>query len=193
MRKSWKDKMWIVTIIYFSLGFFNIMFAWFGMVCFLVPILMSLFGKEKAFCNSYCGRGQLFSLLGSNPRMSLNKELPAFLRNKWFRYGFLLFFTAMFLNMLFTTWAVFSESTGVNESIRFLWTFDLPWKLANRAGNNVSLWIIQFAYGFYSLMLTSLVLGLISMFIYRPRAWCVYCPIGTVTQMICKIKEGEGL
>lgn len=192
-KKIWKDKMWIVSILYFSLGFFNIIFAWFGMICFLVPIMMSLFGKEKKFCNDYCGRGQLFTLLGTNRGMSLNKKLPAFLRSKWFRYGFLLFFTTMFLNMLFATWAVFSRGTDINESIRFLWTFDLPWKWANRVGKSVPLWTVQFAYGFYSLMLTSLILGLLSMVIYRPRSWCVYCPIGTATQMICKIKEGEKL
>jgi len=185
--------MWIVSILYFSLGFFNIMFAWFGMICFLVPILMSLFGKEKAFCNSYCGRGQLFTLLGSGRGISLNKDLPGFLRSKWLRYGFLLFFMTMFFNMVFTTWAVYSGSVSINESIRFLWTFDMPWKLANRAGDSVPLWSVQFAYGFYSLMLTSLILGLLSMVIYRPRSWCVYCPIGTATQMICKIREGEKL
>jgi hypothetical protein len=192
-KTSWKDRMWIVSILYFFLGFFNIMFAWFGIICFLVPILMSLFGKEKAFCNSYCGRGQLFTLLGSGHGISLNKNLPAFLRSKWFRYGFLLFFMTMFFNMVFTTWAVFSGSVGINESIRFLWTFDMPWKMANRAGDSVPLWAVQFAYGFYSLMLTSLILGLLSMVIYRPRSWCVYCPIGTATQMICKIREGERL
>lgn len=191
MEKSWKDKMWIVTILYFSLGFFNILFAWFGMVCFLVPLLMSLFGKEKAFCNSYCGRGQLFTLLGGNHKMSLNKKLPAFLSSSWFRYGFLIFFMTMFLNMLFLTWSVFSESAILNESIRLLWTFDFPWKWANRAGANVPLWSIQFAYGFYSLMFTSLILGLLSMFLFRPRSWCVYCPIGTTTQLICKLKEGK--
>lgn len=183
--------MWIVSILYFSLGFFNILSAWFGMVCFLVPLLMSLFGKDKAFCNSYCGRGQLFTLLGANHKMSLNKKLPAFLRSSWFRYGFLIFFMTMFLNMLFMTWSVFSESASLNESIRLLWTFDFPWKWANRAGANVPLWSIQFAYGFYSLMLTSLILGLLSMFIFRPRSWCVYCPIGTTTQLICKLKEGK--
>ncbi|MFA7366614.1 MAG: 4Fe-4S binding protein [Synergistaceae bacterium] len=193
MKKSWKDKMWIITIVYFSIGLFNIMFAWFGMICFLAPMLMSIFGKDKAFCNSYCGRGQLFTLLGHDRRLSLNKELPSFLKSKWFRYGFLLFFMVMFVNMLFTTWAVFSGSGSLNESLKLLWTFDLPWRWANRAGESFPLWAVQFAYGFYSLMLTSLIIGLLSMLIFKPRSWCVYCPIGTATQMICKIREGERL
>ena len=190
---SWKEKMWIVSILYFALGFFNIIFAWLGMLCFVIPIMMSIFGKEKAFCNSYCGRGQLFTLLGSGKKKSLNRDLPAFLKSRWFRYGFLLFFMVMFVNMLFATWAVFSGSGSLNASVRLFWTFDVPWEWANRAGESIPLWAVQFAYGFYSLMLTSLILGLLSMLIYKPRSWCVYCPMGTATQMICKVREGERL
>jgi len=190
---NWKDKMWIVSLIYFSLGLFNIMFAWLGMLCFVIPMIMSIFGKEKAFCNSYCGRGKLFTLLGSKKKISLNSKLPAFLKSKWFRYGFLLFFMVMFVNMLFATWAVFSGSGSLNEAIRLFWTFNVPWEWANRAGEGIPLWTVQFAYGFYSLMLTSLMLGIMSMLIFKPRSWCVYCPMGTATQMICKIREGEKL
>lgn len=25
--------------------------------------------------------------------------------------------------------------------------------------------------------------------IYRPRTWCVFCPMGNMTQMICKLKK----
>jgi len=192
-KSGWKDKMWIVSLLYFSLGFFNIIFAWLGMLCFAIPILISMFGKEKAFCNSFCGRGQLFTLLGSRKKISLNRDLPSFFKSKWFRYGFLLFFMVMFVSMLFATWSVFSGRESLNESVRLFWTFDMPWEWANRAGEGIPLWTVQFAYGFYSLMLTSLILGLLSMLIFKPRSWCVYCPMGTATQIICKIKEGEKL
>ena len=49
--------------------------------------------------------------------------------------------------------------------------------------------VTQFAFGFYSVMLTSTVLGLITMVLYKPRSWCVYCPMGTMTQLICKVKD----
>lgn len=45
------------------------------------------------------------------------------------------------------------------------------------------------AFGFYSVMLTSTVLGLITMVLFKPRSWCVYCPMGTMTQLICKAKN----
>ena len=50
------------------------------------------------------------------------------------------------------------------------------------------LWMSQFAFGFYSVMLTSTILGLATMVLFRPRSWCVYCPMGTMTQMICKAR-----
>ena len=37
-------------------------------------------------------------------------------------------------------------------------------------------------------MLTSLIVGVILTVVYRPRTWCVFCPMGNMTQMICKLK-----
>ena len=51
--------------------------------------------------------------------------------------------------------------------------------------------VAQFSFGFYSLMLTSLLLGLIVMVLYKPRTWCAFCPMGTMTQGICKLKNKE--
>ena len=38
MKKKWYEWLWIWAIVYFSLGFFNILFAWLGMIDFLVPL-----------------------------------------------------------------------------------------------------------------------------------------------------------
>ena len=40
-------------------------------------------------------------------------------------------------------------------------------------------------------MLTSLLLGLIVMVLYKPRTWCAFCPMGTMTHGICKLKNKE--
>mgnify|MGYP000152243079 FL=1 len=58
---------------------------------------------------------------------------------------------------------------------------------------NVSPGIAQFAFGFYSVMLTSTVLGFVTMLLFKPRFWCVYCPMGTMTQLICKGKNKRAL
>lgn len=50
-------------------------------------------------------------------------------------------------------------------------------------------WVAQYAFGFYSVMLTSMLLGLVVMALFKPRTWCTFCPMGTMTQMICKMKR----
>jgi hypothetical protein len=188
-QKHWYDYLWIFSGTYLILGFFNILFAWLGMICFITPLLIALIGGSKAYCNRYCGRGQLFSLLGNKLHLSRNKPIPAWIRSKWFRYGFLIFFLVMFGNMLYVTWLVFSGSTGLRQVVTLLWTFKLPWHWAYPV--TVTPWVAQFAFGFYSVMLTSTVLGLITMALFKPRSWCVYCPMGTMTQAICKLKNGR--
>lgn len=186
-NKKWYDYLWIATIIYLTLGLFNILFAWLGLICFLVPIIMSLTSKNKLYCNKYCGRGQLLELLGTKLKLSRNKTIPKFLKSKSFRYGFLIFFFIMFFNMLFNTYLVFSGVNNLKEIIILLWTFKLPWNFNDLS--NITPWIAQFSFGFFSIMLTSTILGIITMILFKPRSWCVYCPIGTMTQGICIIKN----
>lgn len=188
--KKWHDYLWIATLVYFTLGFFNIVFAWLGMICFILPLLFAIVGGNKAYCNKYCGRGQLLELLGGRRGLSRQKATPKFLYAPWFRYGFLTFFMAMFLLMLYVTYLVF-VGAPLQASVTLLWTFKLPWHWVNTSF--VSPWIAQFAFGFFSVMLTSTVLGLVTMLLFRPRSWCVYCPMGTMTQGICKIKRRKEL
>lgn len=190
-KKSVFEYMWIVSVLYLLLGFFNILFAWLGMICFIVPLVMSLAGKGKSYCNNYCGRGQLFNLLGNKHKLSRGKDIPKFIRSKAFRYGFLAFFLTMFSNMFFYTVLVFREQESVRQVITLLWTFKLPWNWVNISG--VTPWVAQYAYGFFSLMLTSTILGIITMLLYKPRSWCVYCPMGTMTQIISKAKVSKSI
>ena len=69
-RHRWYEWLWIWELLYFSLGFFHILFAWLGMLDFLLPLLLAIFGGNKFFCNHLCGRGQLFQLLGTKGRCS---------------------------------------------------------------------------------------------------------------------------
>lgn len=186
MKKKWYEYLWIFSAAYIVLGFFNILFAWLGLLCFVIPLIISAAGGGKAYCNSYCGRGQLFSLLGGRCGLSRGGNMPALLKSRWFRYGFLAFFLIMFSNMLFVTYLVFSGAGSLKEVVTLLWTIKLPWHWAYNF--NVAPWIAQFAFGFYSVMLTSTVIGLAVMALYKPRSWCVFCPMGTMTQLICKAK-----
>ena len=191
MKKSWYDYLWIVSLTYLLLGFFNILFAWLGLFCFFIPLIISIVKGNKSYCNRYCGRGQLFGLLGGRFGLSRRKDIPSWMKKKWFRYGFLVFFLTMFFQMLLVTYLVFSKAQDLRQVVTLLWTFKLPWDWAY-GQITVAPWAAQFAFGFYSVMLTSTVLGFFTMVLYKPRSWCVYCPMGTMTQLICKAKAGKG-
>ena len=112
MKKHWYDYLWIVSLTYLMLGFFNILFAWLGLLCFFIPLIISLTTGSKGYCNRYCGRGQLLGLLGGRFGLSRKKEIPKWMKQFWFRYGFLVFFFIMFFQMLWNTYLVFSGSLG---------------------------------------------------------------------------------
>ncbi|MCI5691042.1 MAG: 4Fe-4S binding protein [Clostridiales bacterium] len=187
-KKHWYDYLWIWSIVFFVLGFFNIFFAWLGLIDLFLPLIFSLFGGNKFFCNNLCGRGQLFSVLGGRLGCSRKKVPPRWLSSKGFRYGFLIFFFAMFGNMLFQTYLVGAGASTLRQAVKLFWTFQVPWNWAYTA-SSVPQWVAQFSFGFYGVMLTSLLLGLIVMVLYRPRTWCAFCPIGTMTQGICQLKQ----
>ena len=189
-KYQWFDRMWIWSIAYFTLGFFNILFAWLGMIDFILPMIFAIVGGNKWFCNHMCGRGQLFGILGRNLKCSRQKVAPSWLSSKWFRCGFLVFFLTMFGQMIFNTYMVFAGSASLKKAIKLFWTFKMPWKWAY-SGNIFPDWVVQFGFGFYSLMLTSTLIGLIVMVLYKERTWCTFCPMGTMTQGICKWKNRE--
>ena len=187
-KKKWYDYLWIVSLTYLILGLFNILFAWLGLLCFFIPLLIAIIKGNKAYCNKYCGRGQLFSVLGGRFGLSRKKDIPKWMKSAWFRYGFLIFFFIMFFQMLWNTFLVFEGTRDLKEIVTLLWTFKIPWHWAYH-GTLFSKGAAQFAFGFYSVMLTSTVLGFLTMILFKPRSWCVYCPMGTMTQLICKAKN----
>lgn len=189
-RTHWYDYLWMWSIVYFALGFWNILFAWLGLIDFIVPLLFAIFAGDKGFCNRYCGRGQLFIVIGKRGKCSRGMATPRWLASKWFRYGFLAFFLTMFGNMLFQTWLVASGAASLKEAIKLFWTIKVPFGWAYTPGL-VPDWVAKFSFGFYSLMLTSALIGLIVMALYKPRSWCCFCPMGTMTQTICKLKARE--
>lgn len=187
MKKRWYDYLWIVSLLYLILGFFQILFAWLGLLCFFIPLIIAVVKGNKGYCNRYCGRGQLFEMIGGRFGLSRRKDVPGWMKSKGFRYGFLIFFFVMFFQMLWNTYLVFSGAESLRQVVTLLWIWKLPWNWAYH-GVNVSPWAAQFAFGFYSVMLTSTVLGFVTMLLFKPRSWCVYCPMGTMTQLICKGK-----
>ncbi len=57
MKKHWYDYMWIVSLTYLILGFFNILFAWLGLLCFFIPLLISIVGGRKGIVTVIAAEG----------------------------------------------------------------------------------------------------------------------------------------
>src|SRR5699024_4870429 len=119
------------------------------------------------FCNHLCGRGQLYCKLGGDLKCSRVRPTPKWMASKWFRYGFLIFFMAMFGIMVFQTYLVASGAGSLSEAIKLFWTFRVPWKWTY-SGSVFPDWVAQFGFGFYSVMLTSFLIGLIVMIFFKP-------------------------
>ncbi|UKK78716.1 MULTISPECIES: 4Fe-4S binding protein [Segatella] len=186
-EKKWYDYMWVVSAAYFTLGFFNIVFAWLGLICMIIPLLVAIIGGNKAWCNKYCGRGQLFMLLGNTLGLTTRIRAPRWISSVWFRNAFLVWFMFFFIEMVMLTVAVARGTDSLHETLLLLWTFDVPWHWAYPV--SVEPWVAQFAFGLYGIMLTSLIVGVFLTIVFRPRTWCTFCPMGNMTQMICKVKN----
>ena len=78
MKKRWSDYLWVAELLYLALGLCNILFAWLGMLFFAIPLLVAVIGGNKAYCNRFCGRGQLLGLLGGRLKLSRNVPPPRF-------------------------------------------------------------------------------------------------------------------
>ena len=126
-KRKWSNYLWVVELLYLCLGLFNILFAWLGMLFFTIPLLVAVFGGSKAYCNRYCGRGQLLGILDEKLKLSRNTPPPKFLRSRWFRYGFLAFFMVMFGRMLFATYQVFTGAP-LSQTVTLLWQMSV-WQL----------------------------------------------------------------
>lgn len=47
--KKWYDYLWIASLAYLLLGFFNILFAWLGLLCFFIPLIISITEGTKGY------------------------------------------------------------------------------------------------------------------------------------------------
>lgn len=188
MKKRWYHYLWLYSLIFFGLGFMNILFAWLGLISFILPLIFAFGPGTKGFCNRYCDRGQFLRMFGGQLGFSRNHEMPAWMKSRGFRYGFMVFFFATFGNILYTTWLLAQGTDSLTQALTVLWLWHLPWDGAYSGG--VENWIAAFAFKLYGFMLTSEIIAIASMLYFKPRSWCVYCPMGTLTQMICRNKAG---
>ncbi len=153
----WYDYLWVLLLLSLALPLYNIRLVWLSLAFMAAPCLVTLFANSKTYCNNYCGRGQLYQLLGGKLGLTLNRRPPAFLRARWFRLCVFAVFLVRF-GMLLRADPGSVETAGTLQMM----------------------------------MLMTTALGIATMFLFKPRSWCVCCPMGTMTQELCRIRNREG-
>jgi polyferredoxin len=118
LRRKWTDRLYIFTILLFALGFFNIIFAWIGFACMIIPFALLAKDGKKTWCQGYCPRANLYTVL--------------------------------------------FKGKGKNARAAHL------------------------SFRVYSMMFTTTVIGLLFGFVYKPRTWCMVCPVNTISDMVIK-------
>ncbi|BES65129.1 4Fe-4S binding protein [Gottschalkiaceae bacterium SANA] len=173
------DHLWVITILFFALGFVNIGLSLAGLICMILPFILYWKSGEKLWCKNYCPRASLFLRVLS--RISLKKPLPKGFTKQKVKTGVLIYFG---LNLFFATMSTIMVSLGrvaPIDYLRFLIAFPIPIDLPQLIRVDLSPWFLHLSFRIYSMMLTSTTIGLILGFLYVPRAWCVICPIQTLT------------
>lgn len=176
-RRGLLPLLYLITIIYFALGFVSIQLGLLAFACMGIPfILLSVRGR-KVWCHRYCPRASLTTLAGK-PRKKW-RTLPKVFTDGYLRKVLLWYFG---LNMLFITGSTVQIAMGKMAPMAFIRLFiaiplvPLP-QLMPLASPG---WLIHLSYRLYSMMLSSTVLGIAFALIWRPRAWCAVCPVGNL-------------
>lgn len=186
MKRDWRNYLFIITILFFVLGFFNILFAWFGFACMTLPFILLLKNKRKTWCQGYCPRASLFHAMFRN-RSITGKAGPGWLIKGNFKWIVLVYFVFNLFILIMSTVMVFKGRAESMENIRFLLAFQLPWDIPQLLDSSgIPSWAVHLSYRIYSMMFTTTTIGLLLGWIYKPRTWCTICPINTASNLILK-------
>lgn len=182
--------MFVITIFFFALGFVNIIFAWLGLVCLILPFILLVKDKKKTWCQKCCPRSNLFTVLFQG-RSLTGGPGPDWLvkgKAKWIVLAYFCF------NLFVITMSTIRVSMDLMEPfqrIRFLIAIILPWKVPQVLSlGPVPDWVLHLSFRIYSMMFTTVVLGLILGWLFYPRTWCRVCPINTLSDItLNKMKQ----
>jgi len=121
MKKVWIQYSYLFTILFFCLGFFNIVFAWIGFFCLIMPFVFVIKDNKRTWCQSYCPRSNLFRRLFNN--ISSKRTAPKWLMNGRGKRIMLTYFAINFVMICLSTLMVFLDSRDPIEKVRFLMAF----------------------------------------------------------------------
>lgn len=175
--------LFIITIVYFVLGIINIHFALLGILCMGIPLVLLFKNRKKTWCQKYCPRAKLYTVCGK-AACKYSRKTPTFFVKGPMKWIMLTYFMFSLTNIIISTVAV-ANGKPAGEAVKFLFLLKLPYFPQVFSFDSIP-WIVNLSYGFYSMMFTTTVLGLILALIFKPRTWCTICPISTVSDVYIK-------
>lgn len=189
MKGKWTSKLYILTILFFTLGFFNIIFGWLGFACMIIPFILLAKDKKKTWCQNYCPRANLFTVLLKG-RSLTGKAGPKWLVKGKAKLIMLGYFTVNLFILTMSTIMVFRGKIEAMEMIRFMIAFKLPWDIPQLLDiGTFPSWAVHLSFRIYSMMFTTTIIGLLLGWIFTPRTWCTICPVNTISDIV--LKKGE--
>ncbi|QOR35488.1 hypothetical protein IMX26_01175 [Clostridium sp. 'deep sea'] len=185
LKTKFRELLFFGTILFFLLSIINISFSFLGMICMILPFVLYYRYKEKLWCKYYCPRSKLFTKLLS--KISLGKKLPKSLTSKRAKYIVLSYFGINMFFMFMSTYAVLTSKIEPANFVKMFVFFKAPFTLPQLTNWALHSALLHLSYRVFSMFFSSILLGLVLGFIYRPRTWCVVCPISTLTTKSKKI------
>ncbi len=181
-RVGLAPSLFLITLLYFGLGFISILFGLLAFVCMGIPFILLARHRKKLWCSSYCPRASLLMKTGTRKK---TRTIPRQFSDGKLKTVMLWYFG---LNLLFITGSTIQVAMGNMASMEYIRLFiaiplvSLPQLITVEAPSAV----MHLSYRLYSMMLSSTILGIVLSRIYRPRIWCAICPVGTLSNALLK-------
>ena len=147
-----------IIIAYIIVGWFYPVVGLIALICMIGPVMTSIW-KGRWWCGHVCPRGNMYDRLLS--KYSPHKPIPAFVRT----FGFRLF-------MVFFIFSMF----GIQL------TLTVPW-----SEGGLAMWS-GIGRVFWTIIVMTTIVGVTLSFIYAPRTWCSFCPMGTISRWVAPKK-----
>jgi hypothetical protein len=151
-----------------------------------IPFILLAKDKKKTWCQSYCPRANLFTVLFQG-RSLTGKAAPKWLTGKKTKKVVLIYFSINLFILFMSTMMVLRGRMDAMEKVRFMIAFQFPWNIPQLLEvGNVPQWVVHMGFRVYSMMFTTTVIGLILGWVYKPRTWCAICPVNTISDIALK-------
>lgn len=178
--------LFLITISFFAIGFINIHFSLLGLLCMALPLILLFRDNKKTWCQNYCPRASLYTVCGKATAKH-SKKTPMFFIKGNMKWIMLTYFGLSLFVIITSTIKVAGGSIPPMNYLRFLLVFPIKNEMPQLIKfSNVMPWITHLSYRFYSMMMTTTILGLILALVYKPRSWCTICPISTISDAYIK-------